>query len=111
MQASSDRTGDGSQTRDFTHIEDIVRGIELAVDNRLDGIYNIGTGENYDFNTVVEMLYEEFGSDIEPAYIETPFDGCVHDGLADSTKMTEATGWEPQISFEEGIQRVSEPYT
>lgn len=102
--------GDGSQTRDFTHIEDIVRGIELAADHRLDGIYNLGTGESYDFNTMVEMLNEELGTDIEPTYIETPFDDYVHDTLADSSKMTDATGWTPQISFEEGIKRVCEPY-
>lgn len=102
--------GDGSQTRDFTHVDDIVRGIELAADHRLDDVYNLGTGERYDFNTVVELLNEELGTDIEPAYIETPFDDYVHDTLADSTKMSEATGWEPQISFEEGIQRVCAPY-
>lgn len=103
--------GDGSQTRDFTHVEDIVRGIELAAEHRLDGIYNLGTGESYDFNTVVGMLNEELGTDIDPVYIETPLDNYVHDTRADSTKMTEATGWEPQISFEEGIERVCEPYT
>lgn len=103
--------GDGSQTRDFTHVDDIVRGIELAADHRLDDVYNLGTSESYDFNTVVEMLNEELGTDIDPVYIETPFDDYVHDTLADSTKMYEATGWEPQISFEEGVRRVCEPYS
>ncbi|UPM42200.1 NAD-dependent epimerase/dehydratase family protein [Halocatena salina] len=103
--------GDGSQTRDFTHVEDIVRGIELAAEHRLDGIYNLGTGESYDFNTVIELLNEALGTDIDPVYVETPFDDYVHDTLADSTKMSEATDWEPQISFEEGIERVCEPYT
>lgn len=103
--------GDGSQTRDFTHVEDVVRGIELAADRRLDGVYNLGTGESYDFNTVVELLNEELGTDIDPVYVETPFDDYVHDTLADSTKMTDATGWEPRISFEDGVERVCEPYT
>ncbi|WP_330631699.1 NAD-dependent epimerase/dehydratase family protein [Halocatena halophila] len=102
--------GDGSQTRDFTHVDDIVRGLEAAADHHLDGIYNLGTGKSYDFNTVVEMLNEELGTNIEPEYIETPFDDYVHDTLADSSKMKEATGWEPQIDFEEGIERVCAPY-
>lgn len=102
--------GDGSQTRDFTHVDDIVRGIEAAADHRLDGVYNLGTGDSYDFNTVVELLNEEFGTNVEPEYIETPFDDYVHDTLADSTKMAEATGWEPQIDFEEGVERVCAPY-
>jgi UDP-glucose 4-epimerase len=48
--------GDGTQTRDFTHVDDIVRGIEDAAEYELQGIYNLGTGESYDFNTMVEMI-------------------------------------------------------
>jgi len=105
--------GDGTQTRDFTHVEDVVRGIELAADHRLDGIYNLGTGESYSFDTVVEMLNDELGTDIAPEYVENPIDEdvYVHDTLADSSKMREATGWEPQIDFKEGIERVCRPYT
>ncbi|WP_254534831.1 NAD-dependent epimerase/dehydratase family protein [Halomarina litorea] len=102
--------GDGTQTRDFTHVDDIVRGIELAADERLQGIYNLGTGESYSFNTMVEMINVELGTDIDPEYIENPLDVYVHDTMADSTKIREATGWEPQISFEEGVARVCAPY-
>ncbi|WP_129115757.1 NAD-dependent epimerase/dehydratase family protein [Halegenticoccus tardaugens] len=102
--------GDGTQTRDFTHVDDIVRGLELAADHRIHGIYNLGTGESYDFNAMIEMINDELGTDVEPTYVENPFDVYVHDTMADSTKMKEATGWEPQISFEEGVARVCEPY-
>ncbi|MFC7203514.1 NAD-dependent epimerase/dehydratase family protein [Haloferax namakaokahaiae] len=102
--------GDGSQTRDFTHVDDVVRGLELAADNRLQGIYNLGTGESYSFNTMVEMINDVLGTDVEPAYIENPFEVYVHDTMADYTKINEATGWEPEISFEEGVERVCEPY-
>ena len=102
--------GDGSQTRDFTHVDDIVRGIELAADHRLQGIYNLGTGESYSFNEMVSMINETLGTDVEPKYIENPLEVYVHDTMADSTKIRDATGWEPQISFEEGVRRVCEPY-
>jgi len=102
--------GDGSQTRDFTHVDDIVRGIERAADHRLQGIYNLGTGESYTFNEMVEMINAELGTDVEPKYIENPLDVYVHDTMADATKMREATGWEPEISFEEGVARVCAPY-
>ncbi len=104
--------GDGSHTRDFTHVSDIVRGLELAADHRLQGIYNLGTGESYTANTVVEMLNDELGTDIEPEYVENPIDEdmFVHDTMADPTKMKEATGWEPEIDFEEGIRRVCAQY-
>lgn len=104
--------GDGSHTRDFTHVSDIVRGLELAADNRLQGIYNLGTGESYTANTVVSMLAAELGTDIEPEHVENPIDEAlfVHDTMADPQKMKEETGWEPEIDFEEGIRRVCAQY-
>jgi UDP-glucose 4-epimerase len=104
--------GDGTQTRDFTHVSDVVRGTELAADHELTGVYNLGTGEAYSFNTVVEMINDELDADVDPAYVENPIpeDVYVHDTCADSSKMREATGWEPQIDFEEGIRRVCAPY-
>jgi len=104
--------GDGTQTRDFTHVDDIVRGLEQAADHELDGVYNLGTGGAYSFNTVVELLNEELGTDVDPEYVENPIPGSVyvHDTCADPSKMREATGWEPQIEFREGIRRVCAQY-
>ncbi|UPV98947.1 NAD-dependent epimerase/dehydratase family protein [Halorussus gelatinilyticus] len=104
--------GDGTQTRDFTYVTDIVRGLELAADHQLTGTYNLGTGESYDFNTVVDMLNTELGTNIDPEYVENPIpdDVYVHDTMADTTKMQAATGWEPEISFEEGIKLVCTSY-
>jgi UDP-glucose 4-epimerase len=104
--------GDGSHTRDFTHVDDVVRGLELAADHRLTGIYNLGTGESYSANEVVELLADELDADVEPEHVENPIpdDMFVHDTMADATKMREATGWEPEISFEEGIERVCAQY-
>jgi len=102
--------GDGTQTRDFTHVSDVVRAIELAADYELHGIYNVGTGESYDFNTMVEMINDELGTDIQPEYIENPLPVYVHDTMADATKLQEATGWEPDVGFKEGVARVCDPY-
>jgi UDP-glucose 4-epimerase len=102
--------GDGSQTRDFTHVSDVARAIELAADHELDGVYNVGTGESYDFNTMVEMINDELGTDVDPEYVENPLPVYVHDTMADATKLREATGWEPEVDFEEGVARVCAPY-
>ncbi|MFC7203000.1 NAD-dependent epimerase/dehydratase family protein [Haloferax namakaokahaiae] len=104
--------GDGTQTRDFTHVDDIVRGLIAAAEHELQGIYNLGTGESYDLNTLVEKLNAELGREIEPEYVENPIpdDIYVKDTMADTTKMREATGWEPRISFEEGLKRVCAQY-
>jgi UDP-glucose 4-epimerase len=102
--------GDGTQTRDFTHVADVVRAFELAADHRLDGVYNVGTGESYDFNEMVAMINDELGTDVDPEYVETPLPVYVHDTLADASKLREATGWEPEIDFAEGVARVCAPY-
>lgn len=102
--------GDGTQTRDFTHVDDVVRACTLAAG--LDDVYNVGTGESYSFNTVVSMINDELGTDVEPRYVENPIPDhvYVHDTLADPSKIEKATGWTPEISFEEGIRRVCSQY-
>jgi len=104
--------GDGSQTRDFTHVSDVVRAIEAVADERLTGIFNVGTGDRYDFNTVVSMINEALGTDIEPEYVENPIPESVyvHHTCADSTRLTRETGWEPKIDFEQGVDLVCESY-
>jgi UDP-glucose 4-epimerase len=104
--------GDGTQTRDFTHVDDVVRGVELVADAGLTGVYNLGTGERHSFNTVVERLNDELGTDVDPEYVENPIpeDVYVHDTCADPTKVREATGWEPEVGFDEGIRRVCARY-
>lgn len=104
--------GDGTQTRDFTHVDDIVRGVIRAGEERLNGVYNLVTGEPYSFNTVVERINEELGTNINPDYVENPIpeEVYVNDTCVDATKIREATGWEPQMSFKVGIERVYVPY-
>ncbi|OYR83670.1 nucleoside-diphosphate sugar epimerase, partial [Halorubrum sp. E3] len=102
--------GDGSQTRDFTHVSDVARACELAADRELTGVYNVGTEEAYTFNEMVALINDALGTDVEPEYVECPFDGYVPDAMADYSAFHEATGWEPEISFEEGVEMVCEPY-
>jgi len=58
------------------------------------------------------MLNDELGTDIEAEYIENPIPDSVyvHDTCADYSKILAETGWEPQISFEEGIEQVCAQY-
>ena len=104
--------GDGSQTRDFTHVSDIVRAIELVASERLTGIFNVGTGDRYDFNTVVSMINESLGTDVQPEYVENPIleSVYVHHTCADTTRLQRETEWEPTIDFQEGVDLVCESY-
>jgi UDP-glucose 4-epimerase len=104
--------GDGTQTRDFTHVDDIVRGLIDAGMHGLDGVYNLGTGEAYSFNTVVDRINDALGTNVEPAYVENPIpeEVYVKHTCADYSKIRNATGWEPRIDFESGVRQVCAPY-
>ncbi len=69
--------------------------------------------ESYSFSTLVDLLNDELGTDIEPEYVANPIpvDVYVHDTCADPTKILEATGWEPQVTFEDGLRHVCAQYT
>jgi len=104
--------GDGTHTRDLTHVSDIVRGCVMAAEHDLTGIYNLGTAEQHSANEIVETLTDILDSHVEPEHVENPIDEdvFVHDTMADYSKMREATGWKPRVDFEEGMRMVCEPY-
>ena len=104
--------GDGTQTRDFTHVSDVVSAIERTAEEQLQGIYNVGTGRQISFNQLVELLNDVLDAEVDPEYVENPIPESVyvHDTMADATKLREATGWEPQIDLEEGLEQVCDPY-
>lgn len=104
--------GDGSQTRDFVHVDDVVSAVKAAVEADLTGIYNVGTGRATTFNEVVDRLNDALGTDIEPEYTPTPMpDGVYIDyTCADASAFEEATGWTPSVGLSEGIKRVCSYY-
>lgn len=91
-------TGDGSQTRDFTHVRDVVRANLLAAtDDRVGKgeVINIGAGKNTSVKKIAELIggpIEHVAPRLEP-----------HDTLADNTLAKNLLGWEPTVSLEEGI--------
>jgi UDP-glucose 4-epimerase len=102
--------GDGTQTRDYVHVSDVVSAIEQIADERLSGVYNVGTGKNYSFNETVDLLNEALGTDINPVYEPVQLSNYNYQQRADPSKLQDATGWEPELSFEDGVRQVCEPY-
>lgn len=96
--------GDGSQTRDFTYVQDVVDALILA-SKRGTGIFNVGTGKAYSFNSVVDLLNEKLGKDLKPQYKENPIKNYVIHTLADTSK-TKSLGFEAKYSLEKGIDRI-----
>ena len=96
--------GDGSQTRDFIHVHDVVRALRLAMASDFQGVLNVGTGRACSFNEVIGMINTELGTDIKQKYVENPIKNYVRDTLADTSKCREALGFQARISLEEGIR-------
>lgn len=102
--------GDGSTSRDYTYVEDIVRGVMLALGSELDwGVMNLGGHHPVTLSELVEALQSALG---RQARIERlPMQpGDMLRTFADVTKARELLGWEAQVSLEEGLRRFAEWY-
>ena len=99
-------TGDGGQTRDFTYIDNVVDGVlRAAVAPNVSGrVINIATGRQISINELAQTLQRLLDSDLAPVHIEERA-GDVRDSLADITLARQLLGYEPQVSFEEGLRR------
>jgi len=98
--------GDGEQTRDFTYVANVVDGVlRAAVTPGLAGqVVNLATGGRVSLNHLFGTLRDIIGSDLTPAYGE-PRAGDVRDSQADITRARTLLGYEPIVSFEEGLRR------
>ena len=106
--------GDGKQERDFTFVGDVARATVKAAERRegLDGEYfNIGTGSPVSFVDVVERLNETLGTNIDPKHVENPRDRYFKFQEADISRSREVLGWEPEHSFDEGLEKSVEYYS
>ena len=103
--------GDGEQTRDFTYVENAVQANLLACEApSVSGkVFNVGVGGRVSLNEVVRALGKISGKTLETKY-EPPRDGDIRDSQADITQAKELLGYEPQVSFEEGLSRTYEWY-
>lgn len=106
--------GDGEQTRDFTHISNVVHANLVAVfgaDERAFGeAFNVACGESYSLNAVVNIIKEillqrGFSVDhLTPTYQEAR-KGDVRDSLADITKIKSFLDYEVKTNFREGMEQ------
>lgn len=103
--------GDGSQTRDFTYVKDIVRALQLAMKSDYQGILNAGTGKAYSFNGVIEILNEIMGFAVKPQHVENPIKNYVQHTLSDTAKAEKVLGFKAKYSLEEGVKELIQHYT
>ena len=97
--------GDGSQSRDFTYVDDIARGSVAAIQDVGYEIINLGGGRNpVSLNTMIEKLETLIAKkaviDYKPFHIAD-----LMETWADIEKARNLLGWEPRVSLDEGLEK------
>ncbi|MDP9338683.1 MAG: SDR family oxidoreductase [Acidobacteriota bacterium] len=103
--------GDGTQSRDFTYVDNAVQANLLACEAPAASgrVFNVGTGDRINLNQVVEALGRISGKPMKPRY-DPPRDGDIRDSQADISRARAVLGYEPTVALEEGLQRTFEWY-
>jgi nucleoside-diphosphate-sugar epimerase len=103
--------GDGGQTRDFTYVANVVDGVLRACTApRASGeVINVAVGGRISINELCATIASVLGSTVKPEYTP-PRAGDVRDSQADITRAREILGYQPIVSFEEGLRRTLEWY-
>src|SRR4051795_13244136 len=103
--------GDGEQTRDFTYVANVVDGVLRACEApKASGeVINVATGGRISLNQLFRTMRDLVGGSVEPTY-EAARAGDVRDSQADISKARALLGYEPTVSFEDGLADTIEWY-
>jgi len=103
--------GDGEQTRDFTYVENAVQANLLACEapNVSGKVFNVGVAGRVSLNAVLRELGKITGKTLDAKY-DPPRDGDIRDSQADISQAKEFLGYDPQVTFEDGLARTFEWY-
>jgi nucleoside-diphosphate-sugar epimerase len=98
--------GDGSQSRDFTYVDDIAKGTILAAKPLGYEIINLGGGNNPITLNQMIALMEKFSGKKAKLKLSAKIAADMDVTWADISKAKSLLGWEPKVGFEEGIERL-----
>ncbi|MGQ9505681.1 MAG: NAD-dependent epimerase/dehydratase family protein [Thermogutta sp.] len=101
--------GDGSQSRDFTYVDDIARGTIAALRPLGYEVVNLGGDRSVSLNKVISEISRLLGKEPKIQY-QPPHPADVPTTWADITKARTILGWTPHIPIEEGLQRCVQWY-
>jgi UDP-glucose 4-epimerase len=100
--------GDGNQTRDFVHVNDVCQAIELCINNAETAageIFQIASGTETSVNELVSMLQDVWGSTIQVAH-EPQRKGEIIRNYSNITKARQMLNFKPGISLKEGLRQL-----
>lgn len=101
--------GDGDQTRGFTYVDDIARGVIQALNSVGFEIINLGGHQDITINQLIALIEQKVGKKAIINYLE-PVKADMRANLADVSKAGSLIGWEPVVGLEEGISQTIQWY-
>jgi UDP-glucose 4-epimerase len=101
--------GDGSKTRDYCYVSDIVDANILALNSEITGTYNLGRGIEITDLEVFETVQEAVGTQVEPAFAAVRPGEVEHIAL-DASKAERELGWKWKVDLIEGVGESVEFY-
>ena len=105
--------GDGTQTRDFTYIDNVVRANLLALEAptgpAIGMAFNVGTGVETEINGLLALIAQEMGTNVKPRFEPARSDD-IRNSLADITLARRFLGYKPDVTLEEGVARTVKYY-
>lgn len=103
--------GDGLQSRDFTYVQNVVEGNLLActAPEVAGQVFNVACGDRITVNSMLQQINKITGKDITPVHAG-PRAGDIKHSQADISRAKELLGYEPKVTFEEGLRRTIEWY-
>jgi len=99
-------TGDGTQTRDFVYVKDVVKATALAAEQGLSGVMEVGTGEAISINSLAETVLRLTNSHSKVVHTEAQA-GEAHDSVASDSCLS-LHNWFSVYSLEDGLAETIE---
>jgi UDP-N-acetylglucosamine/UDP-N-acetyl-alpha-D-glucosaminouronate 4-epimerase len=101
--------GDGTQTRDFTFVKDVVQANIRAMQSEAEGVFNVAYNQRIDLNTLAQLIMEITGITV-PITHESPRKGDIRDSLADITRAKSGFNYDPAYTLKTGLMETIQWY-
>lgn len=98
--------GDGRARKDFLYYTDFLSALQAVTDLRLTGTFNICAGESHSVREIIALVERHTGRKVATTTTPAPA-WDVQDSRLDPARFIAATGWQPQVSLDEGVRRAA----